>query len=180
MSKEIYLYSQIYDFVAESIISQLEDNIGNDVVMRVASPGGNVKASYGLMAKVKEHGNVSIKVDGHADSMAANLLLFAKKAECLDVSTFVLHRAAFYDGYIPDEIEANMLTKINKEAPFPTPLSVINSPAHITNIDPAVSAIIVSKEKPIPGCKTAPVPCTQIEMPKLWSKAQPKATYLVY
>ncbi len=35
---------------------------------------------------------------------------------------------------------ATILTKINKEAPFPIPLSVINSEIHMTKSEPAVNA----------------------------------------
>ena len=95
MAKELYLYSPVYDFVAESLISQMEECKPMDVVMRINSPGGSVFAGWGIIAKMKEMiGGVDVKVDGIAASMAAYVCLFASKVECLDVSTFLFHRAS--------------------------------------------------------------------------------------
>jgi ATP-dependent protease ClpP protease subunit len=95
MAKEILLYSPIYDFVAENFISQLNDADGEDLTVRVNSPGGSVFAGWGMVAKSQEHkGNITVKVDGNASSMAAIFLLFHKNVEALNVSTFTLHRAS--------------------------------------------------------------------------------------
>ena len=127
MAKEIYLYSGIYDFTAEAVISQINDNMGSQVTIRANSNGGSVMAGYGIAAKMAEHGDVTIKVDGSADSMMAFLLMFAKNVEALDVSTFTLHRAATPSWYIPtssdvialakmnDDLKAKMLQKINPD-----------------------------------------------------------------
>lgn len=111
MSKEIYLYSPVYDFVAESLISTMNEN-PEELTMRVNSPGGSVFANYGICAKMQEHGNVICKVDGAAMSSAANLLPYAKSVECLDVSTFLLHRA---DMYVETEADKAFLARINKD-----------------------------------------------------------------
>ena len=95
MAKEILIYSPIFDFVAENFISQLNDSDGEDVTVRVNSPGGSVFAGWGMVAKSQEHkGNITVKVDGNASSMAAIFLLFHKNVEALNVSTFTLHRAS--------------------------------------------------------------------------------------
>lgn len=111
MSKEIYLYSPIYDFVAESLISAMNEN-PEELTMRVNSPGGSVFSNYGICAKMQEHGNVTCKVDGAAMSSAANLLPYAKSVECLDVSTFLLHRA---DMYVESDSDKEFLARINKD-----------------------------------------------------------------
>lgn len=111
MAKELYLYSPIFDSVAESLIAQIEDNLDQEVAIRANSPGGSVFAGYGLAAKISEHGNVKIKVDGNASSMMANILMYAKSSECLDVSTFTLHRA---DMRVEDEQDQAFLDKVNK------------------------------------------------------------------
>lgn len=111
MPKEIYLYSPVYDFVAESLISTMNEN-PEELTMRVNSPGGSVFANYGICAKMQEHGNVICKVDGAAMSSAANLLPYAKSVECLDVSTFLLHRA---DMYVESDADKAFLTRINKD-----------------------------------------------------------------
>ncbi len=104
MAKELYLYSQIYDFVAESLISQMEDNQGEDLTIRSCSPGGSVFAGWGIIAKMQEHeGKLKIKADGLVASMALYMLLFCDDVECLDVTTFVLHRADMYVGDPDDQ-----------------------------------------------------------------------------
>ena len=112
MAKELYLYSPIYDFVVESLVSQLEENMGNEVCIRANTPGGDVFAGYALCAKMQEHGNVTVKVDGNANSIGSMALLYAKKVECLDVTTFVLHRA---DMYVSTPEQQTFLDKINKD-----------------------------------------------------------------
>lgn len=112
MAKELYLYSPVYDFVVESLVSQLEENMGNEVTLRTITPGGDVFAGYALCAKLQEHGNVTIKVDGAASSIGTVVLMYAKKVECLDVSTFVLHRA---NMYVETPEQQAFLDKINKD-----------------------------------------------------------------
>lgn len=111
MPKEIYLYSPVYDFVAEGLISAMNEN-NEELTMRVNSPGGSVFANYGICAKMQEHGNIICKVDGAAMSSAANLLPYAKSVECLDVSTFLLHRA---DMYCENDSDKEFLARINKD-----------------------------------------------------------------
>lgn len=113
MSKELYLYSPIYDFAAESIISQMEESKNEDIVMRVNSPGGRVFSGWGIIAKMKEHSeNVKIKVDGVAASMAFFMGLFADEVEALDVSKFMAHKA---DMLIESEKDQKFLDSVNKD-----------------------------------------------------------------
>ncbi len=113
MAKEIYLYSPIYDFVAQEFISAM-DEAGNDedVVCRMSCPGGSVLAGWGMAAKMQERkGKTTIKVDGAAMSMAAILLCFADNVEALDVSTIMLHRADMYCETAEDQA---WLDKVNE------------------------------------------------------------------
>jgi len=112
MAKELYLYSGIYDFVAQEFIQSLDDNMGNDVSIRINSPGGNVFAFWGMAAKMGEHGNVTIKVDGSAFSSAANLLLYAKRVEALDVSKAMFHRA---DMIVETPEQQTFLDEVNAD-----------------------------------------------------------------
>ncbi len=112
MAKELLLYSGIYSFVAEELITAMNDNAGSPIVLRVNSGGGDVHATWGIIAKMVEHGDVTIKVDGAAMSSAANLLMYANKVEALDVSNFVLHRA---DGYVSNPEDQAFLDKVNKD-----------------------------------------------------------------
>jgi len=112
MSKELYLYTGIYDFTAQELIAQIEENMSEEIVLRENSPGGSVFATHGICAKMIEHGRVDIKVDGCAMSSAANLLPYARRVECLDVSKFVLHRA---DMEVTCKEEQDFLDGINKD-----------------------------------------------------------------
>jgi ATP-dependent protease ClpP protease subunit len=113
MAKELYLYSHIYDFVAESFISQMEENRSEDIVIRGNTPGGNVFAGWGMIAKIKEHeGNVKMKVDGYVASMGTIVLTFVDDTEALDVSRIHLHRA---DGYVNSPEDQAFLDGINKD-----------------------------------------------------------------
>ncbi len=112
MAKELYLYSPIFSFTAEELISQLDANLGNEVVIRSNSPGGSVFSGWGIIAKMKEHGNVTVKVDGIAASMAAFMLIFADKVEALDVSKIMIHRA---DMETSDEESKKFLKSINDQ-----------------------------------------------------------------
>jgi ATP-dependent Clp protease protease subunit len=113
MAKELYLYSPIYDFVAESFISQMEENKTQDIEIRANTPGGNVFAGWGMIAKIKEHeGNVKMKVDGYVASMGTIVLVYVDDTEALDVSRIHLHRA---DGYVNSPEDQKFLDGINKD-----------------------------------------------------------------
>jgi ATP-dependent protease ClpP protease subunit len=113
MAKELYLYSPIYDFVAEDLISSLEENKDEDITLRLNTPGGNVFAGWGIIAKMKEHsGKFKVKIDGYAASMGAIIVLFASDVEALDVSRIMIHRA---DRYISSPEDQIFLNNVNKE-----------------------------------------------------------------
>lgn len=113
MAKELYLYSYIYDSAAQSLISLMEENKSEDIVLRLNTPGGSVFSGWGIIAKMREHeGNVKIKVDGSAASMGAVMLLYANEVEALDVSKIMLHRASMYSPTPEDQI---FLDKVNKD-----------------------------------------------------------------
>jgi len=67
-----------------------------DIALRLNSNGGDPDAGMSMIAKFAEHpGKKIIKVEGKAHSMAAFFLAFADEVQALDVSTFIIHRAAF-------------------------------------------------------------------------------------
>lgn len=73
--------------------------------------GGDVFSGWGMIAKMQEHeGKTKMKVDGCVGSMTAFMTLFADDVECLDVSSFVFHRA---DGYTSSEEDKAWLASIN-------------------------------------------------------------------
>lgn len=94
--KEILLYSTISEWSAERFIKELQAAGSGGITIRVNSRGGGVLDGYGMIAKLAEYkGNKLVKVDGKAYSMAAMLLCYADKVECLDVSDIMFHRAAY-------------------------------------------------------------------------------------
>lgn len=111
--KEILLYGSIYTYGAESFINSMNDAEDEDIVIRVNSDGGSPETGWGMIAKCAEHkGKVKMKVDGKAHSTAAYMLCYAEDVECLDVSQFLLHRAA-YAYWI--ENNAELMTQAMKD-----------------------------------------------------------------
>jgi len=82
---------------------------------KVSRPGVHAKTKTSVLKSSKN--NKKLKVDGFAGSMAAFLCCYADDVECLDVSTFVFHRAAFYyeenPNYFTPEVKAEVI-EINK------------------------------------------------------------------
>ena len=100
---EVLLYEPITNLSAKAFVNELEAVKGEDLVTRISSSGGSVQFGWPMIAKFIEHeGKKLVKVDGRADSMAAFFLAYADDVEALDVSSFVLHRAAY-----PEKIESN-------------------------------------------------------------------------
>ncbi len=113
MEKELYLYSGIYNFVAKDLIQALNENPAEDVTLRINTPGGDVFAGWGIIAKMVERtGKTNIKVDGTAMSMGAMLLPFADHVEALDVTVIMLHRASMF---IENEEDQKFLDNVNKD-----------------------------------------------------------------
>jgi len=109
MKKELYLYSGIYSYTAESTISQMEDNKAADITLRMNTDGGDPQAAFGIIGKMVERsiaGLVTdIQVDGKAYSSGFYMLPFGTKVTALNVSDFIVHRAAYSAGY-----EATLMT----------------------------------------------------------------------
>jgi ATP-dependent protease ClpP protease subunit len=113
-NQEICLYGDIYDWSATDTIQKISAADSSEALdLRINSNGGSVFSAYGIAAKIKEHGNVNMKVDGIAASSAAYLCLFGKSVECLDVSNFMFHRADM-DGK-PSKEDQAQIDKINGE-----------------------------------------------------------------
>lgn len=121
MAKEILVYGSIYDWSVAPFIKEVEAASGQDITIRVNSPGGSPLSNFGMIAKIKEHqGGVKVKVDGQAASSAAYFCLYASEVESLDVSQFLFHRAAYPDwleaskDYFTEDMR-NSLIKVNAD-----------------------------------------------------------------
>jgi len=120
MAKEILLYGNIYDWTAEDFIKSINKSTENDdITIRINTNGGSPESTFGMIAKFSEcKGNKIVKVDGKAHSMGLFFLAYADKVEALDVSEFLLHRAAYASWfekseYFTEEIKGN-LERMNK------------------------------------------------------------------
>lgn len=134
MAKEILLYTSVNSWSAGDFIAALEQCKGDDVCIRMNTPGGSVYDGYGMIAKYNEFPNgKKIKVDGRADSFGAYFLCYTSEdnVECLDVSKFTFHRAAMPSWY---EADANLFTPEVK--------------AQLTEINNTLRAAIESKCTP--------------------------------
>lgn len=113
MKNLILLYFQIWDFIAMEFVQKLNEYEGEEATIRINSPGGNVFAGWGMIAAVKEFtGNLTVKVDGVAASMAAYIVLFCDNVECVDVSRFMLHPAR---GYVENDDDQKFLDDVNRD-----------------------------------------------------------------
>jgi len=120
MSKELYLYTGIFGFTAESLISGINDNMGKPATIRVNTPGGSLFATWGIVAKMREHGDITISVDGMAMSGGAFMLPYAKKRKALSVSKIMIHRADMTvespeDQKFLDDINADLKAEFLKQ-----------------------------------------------------------------
>jgi ATP-dependent protease ClpP protease subunit len=141
MAKEILLYSNINNWSAEYFISEMEAAKNEDVVVRMNTNGGSPEDMWGMLAKVSERTKATkIKVDGRAYSAGAFMLAYSNDVEALDVSQFLIHRAA-YASFL--ESDANFMTEDRKKS-----LKVINDASRAAleaKIDVAKFAAITGK-----------------------------------
>lgn len=77
----------------------------DDVVVRMNTNGGSPEDMWGMLAKVAERTKATkIKVDGRAYSAGAFMLAYSNDVEALDVSQFLIHRAA-YASFLENDVE---------------------------------------------------------------------------
>jgi ATP-dependent Clp protease protease subunit len=112
MAKEILHYFGFHSWTCEALINKIDEYMDEEIALRLNSPGGDLFAAVGVYAKITEHGNVTMKVDGLAASAGFFATLYAKRVECLDVSRFMVHRA---DMYVNDPQQQMLLNDINKD-----------------------------------------------------------------
>jgi ATP-dependent Clp protease protease subunit len=121
MAKEVLLYGEIRSYTATEFHQSLQ-NVGenDDVALRINSPGGSPEYGWGMIAMFKDLPNKkTIKVDGQAHSMAAYFLCYAESVEGLDVSEYLIHRAAYpqwmeQSAEMFDEATKQNLIRVNK------------------------------------------------------------------
>lgn len=105
---EVLIYGNINQFSARDFITEV-NAIGDGVCdVRVNSDGGSPEYGWGMIAKFAEfQGEKKVKVDGKAYSMGAFMCLYADEVEALDVSEFMVHRAAYPDWFEREAFNPN-------------------------------------------------------------------------
>lgn len=115
MAKEILIYGSLYNWNNSDTLRSLNEANAEDVTLRINSDGGSPEDTFGVIAKAMERKGSGkktiIKVDGKAYSTAAFFLTYFDDVEALDVSAFLLHRAAYPEWYEKgDQITSEQLT----------------------------------------------------------------------
>ena len=120
---EVLLYGPIESYTVPDIIKEIDEHAeADELTMRINSGGGSPEYGWGVIAKFAEFtGKKRIANDGKAFSMAAFASLYTEQenVECLDVTEFMYHRAAYPSWFesnaefFTDELRGN-LERINK------------------------------------------------------------------
>jgi len=121
MAKELLIYGSVDAFSSSEFIKTFgEVEAADDLVVRVNTNGGSPEYGWGMVAKFAEHkGSKTVKIDGKAYSMGMFIACYADDVEALDVSEFLLHRAAYPQWfendpeYFTETLRSN-LERINK------------------------------------------------------------------
>lgn len=112
---EILLYGSIDGESSSDFIEDFTEKTANNenVLVRVNTSGGNPEYTMGMVAKFSEYkGKKKVQVDGKAYSGGMFFCCYADEVEALDVSQFLLHRAAYPSYY---ENDSSFFTEPIKE-----------------------------------------------------------------
>lgn len=95
--KQILLYGRIDSWEAKEFSAAIKEiETEDEVLLRINTQGGSPEYGWGIISMFKDLKNVkSVKVDGQAHSMGAFILCYVNESEALDVSRFLIHRAAY-------------------------------------------------------------------------------------
>jgi len=114
MPTELFLLSGIDNMVAEEFSKAMNEAEGEDITLRINSPGGSVFAGWVMAKKIIDHdGTVNMKIDGMAASMAAVLTLFADSVEMTDVARIMIHKASV--SFFANDAERELVNTINDD-----------------------------------------------------------------
>lgn len=143
MEKEILLYQSFDSWTATDFVTALADNADNDISVRVNTNGGEPECGFAMIAKFSEHTKgKTVKGDGKAYSMGAYFFCYTEDTECLDVTEFLIHRAA-YPSWMEDNMDDAMrgnLARVNDSL----------KKAFTAKVDVAAFEAIMQKK---PGCE---------------------------
>lgn len=99
-SKDILIYGSINEETSAEFIEDINEALYEDpateIVVRINSNGGSPEYTWGMIAKFNElTGIKKVKNDGKSYSMGLFFNCYVENASALDVSNFLLHRAAY-------------------------------------------------------------------------------------
>lgn len=99
-SKDILIYGSINEETSAGFIEDINEALCEDpateIVVRINSNGGSPEYTWGMIAKFNELTGVKkVKNDGKSYSMGLFFNCYVENASALDVSNFLLHRAAY-------------------------------------------------------------------------------------
>lgn len=99
--QELLIYGPINEESSRRFIDSMNEMDSEAVDLRINSEGGSPEYGWGMIAKIAENKDKinSIKVDGQAMSMACFALCYLDNTEALDVSSFLIHRAAYAEWF---------------------------------------------------------------------------------
>ncbi len=116
---DVLIYGGIESWTAEAFIKDVDAVDGDELTVRIDTNGGDPQATFGMVAKLNEFaGKTTVKVDGRAYSSGFFFVAMANNVEALDVSEFMVHRAAYPEwleksDLFTDSLKEN-LERINK------------------------------------------------------------------
>lgn len=123
MLNEILLYGPIYSYSAQDFFFNFNASLDAGAekrTVRVNTEGGEPNYGWGMIAKILENAETTaVKVDAMAYSFGAFACCYVDDVECLDVTEFLIHRAAYPDWYEDSayftEAEKGSLVNMNKK-----------------------------------------------------------------
>ena len=120
MKNEVLIYGGIYNYSASEFINSVNNISSDSLVVRMDTNGGDPQSAYGIAAKFNEfEGDKVLKIDGRAYSSGFLIATLVDNVEALDVSEFMVHRAAYADWiesseYFTDDLKSS-LKRINDQ-----------------------------------------------------------------
>ncbi len=117
MLKELYIYSPLYSYTAETVVKELNEVSENeDLTIRMNTPGGEVTAGWAIISKMSERKSpINAIIDGDAASMGALMLVFFDHVTANDTSLILFHKAGYPNWYDPSQAELERAKKINAQ-----------------------------------------------------------------
>jgi ATP-dependent protease ClpP protease subunit len=102
MAKAILIYDPIYDYSARDFITAINDieDVNEALSILINCDGGDPQSAFGMISEFSNYsGPKDVQVHGKANSMALFFLCYTDNVSALDVSEFILHRAAMASWY---------------------------------------------------------------------------------